>query len=52
MDNSIFDREVWKKYLPKELSIVTNNGHFDLVFSDISIVGNLNKAEILYFIIR
>ena len=49
MDNSIFDREVWKKYLPKELSIVTNNGHFDLVFSDISIVGNLNKAEILYY---
>jgi len=49
MDNSIFDKEVWKKYLPKELSIVTNNGHFDLVFSDISIVGNLNKAEILYY---
>lgn len=49
MDNSIFDREFWKKYLPKELDVVTNNGNFNLVFSDIAIVGNLNTAQIMYY---
>lgn len=49
MDNSIFDREVWKKYLPKELTIVTSNGNFNLVFSEVSIIGNLNIAQIVYY---
>jgi len=49
MDNSIFDREVWKKYLPKELTIVTSNGNFNLVFSEVSIIGNLNVAQIVYY---
>lgn len=49
MDNSIFDREVWKKYLPKELTIVTSNGNFKLVFSEVSIIGNLNVAQIVYY---
>ena len=49
MDNSIFDKEVWKKYLPKKLNVVTNNGNFELVFSDIAIVGTLNKAQIMYY---
>jgi hypothetical protein len=45
---NIFDKEVWKKYLPKKLTIVTDNGSFNLLFSEVSIIGNVNIAQIVY----
>jgi hypothetical protein len=45
---NIFDKEVWKEYLPKKLTIVTDNGSFNLLFSEVSIIGNINIAQIVY----
>jgi hypothetical protein len=45
---NIFDKEVWKKYLPKKLTIITDNGNFNLLFSEVSIIGNVNVAQIVY----
>ena len=45
---NIFDKEVWKKNLPKKLTIITDNGNFNLLFSEVSIIGNANIAQITY----
>lgn len=46
---NIFDKEVWGNYLPKKLTIVTDNGTYELVYSDCSVNGVTNKIEIMYF---
>lgn len=46
---NIFDKEVWKRLLPKKLTIINNSGTYELVYSDCSINGVTNKIEIMYF---
>ena len=46
---NIFDKEVWKKFLPKKLTIIDNNGTYELVYSDCSVNGVSHKVEIMYF---
>lgn len=46
---NIFDKEIWVKLLPKKLTILDNNGTYELVYSDCSINGVTNKVEIMYF---
>ena len=41
MSTSIFDKETWKKYLPKKLKVVTNNGNFQLEQTDLTINSDL-----------
>lgn len=46
MDNneqkiSIFDKEAWRKFLPKKLKLVTNNGNYELQQTDLTINGDL-----------
>ena len=47
---NIFDKEVWKKFLPKKLTIIDNNGTYELVYSDCSVNGVSHKVEIMYFL--
>jgi GMP synthase-like glutamine amidotransferase len=44
---SIFDKEDWRKYLPQKLKIVTENGHFELDQTDLTINGD--KIQIIWF---
>lgn len=38
---SVFDKEDWKKFLPKKLKLVTNNGNYELQQTDISVINDL-----------
>ena len=46
---NIFDKEVWKRLLPKKLTIINNSGTYELVYSDCSINGVSHKLEVTYF---
>ena len=46
---NIFDKEVWNKTTPKELTILNNNGTYKLVYSGCSIDGVANKIQLMYF---
>lgn len=46
---NIFNKEVWKKLLPKKLTIIDNSGTYELVYSDCSVNGVTNKVEVMYF---
>lgn len=47
MTISIFDKEDWRKYLPQKLKLVTNNGHFELEQTDLTINGD--KMQIIWY---
>jgi len=47
MHISIFDKEDWRKYLPQKLKVVTNNGHFELEQTDLTINGD--KMQIIWY---
>jgi GMP synthase-like glutamine amidotransferase len=38
---SIFDKENWRKYLPQKLKLITNNGHFELEQTDLTVNSDL-----------
>lgn len=46
---NIFDKEVWKRILPKKITIIDNAGTYELVYSDCSINGVTHKVEVTYF---
>jgi GMP synthase-like glutamine amidotransferase len=47
MKISIFDKEDWRKYLPQKLKVITNNGHFELEQTDLTINGD--KMQIIWY---
>jgi hypothetical protein len=44
---SVFDKEEWKKFLPEKLHIITKNGNFHLVKSDVVVMPD--KLELSYY---